>query len=468
MKKIFSLFTVAFISMFALVLGVNAEEVANATELSGCISGTDTVCKLTDNISSDVVIPSGRTVTLDLNGKELSNATTKDTIYVEKGATLTITGNGTVVVKNATNYATLFNNGTVIIENGSFKRDTAENNNKWYVILNHGIMTINDATVTIENENEIIQSAGGHPSLIDNGYSSFSSSDERKGFVSSKNIEEPTLTINGGTFIGGLNTIKNDDNGILEINDGLFKNTVQVSLLNWNEAEINGGTFETPTGNDKTNIAVKNSANSINKGILVINGGTFNAENTLEGSVVTPIEINGGTFNYTKNFINQDPTRTSDNLEEAATAPVITSGKFASDVTKYLDTNIDKVEVDGVYYVGESYKVTLDKIENGKVTVSTEEAVAGQPVKLTVEANKGYKLAKAVYVGADDKEVEIKDGIFTMPDEDVTVKVTFEKEAAAKGDVIPPKTGDNTGLFMILGVIGLMGAAVTAKKLRNN
>ena len=38
MKKIFSLFTVAFISMFALVLGVNAKEVADATELSEVVS----------------------------------------------------------------------------------------------------------------------------------------------------------------------------------------------------------------------------------------------------------------------------------------------------------------------------------------------------------------------------------------------------------------------------------------------
>ena len=55
-----------------------------------------------------------------------------------------------------------------------------------------------------------------------------------------------------------------------------------------------------------------------------------------------------------------------------------------------------------------------------------------------------------------------------MPDEDVTVKVTFEKEAAAKGDVLPPKTGDSAALFMVLGIIGLIGTAVTAKKLRNN
>jgi len=462
--KNLKLFAIAFISMFALVLNVNAKEVANAADLNSCISGDDTVCKLTEDISSDVVIPAGRTVTLDLNGKELSNATTKDTIYVEKGATLTITGNGTVIVEDATNYATLFNNGTVIIENGTFKRDTAGNNNKWYMIVNHGIMTINDITVTIENEDEIIQSAGGHPSLIENGYSSFSSGNERSGYVDGTNLEEPTLTINGGTFIGGLNTVKNDDNSILEINGGLFTNTTQVSLLNWNEAEINGGTFETPTGKDKTNIAVKNSANSINKGILVINGGTFNAENTLEGSVVTPIEINGGTFNYTKSLINQDATRTNDNLEKEGTTPVITNGTFASDVTKYLADDVDTVEVDGVTYVGTSYKVTIEKATNGAVT-SVDKAVAGQPVKLTVKADEGYELVSIKVVDKDGKEVKVTDNTFEMPESDVTVTAIFE--AVAKGTK-NPDTGDNTAIYMVLAIIGLMGAIVTTKKLRNN
>ena len=33
------------------------------------------------------------------------------------------------------------------------------------------------------------------------------------------------MTINGGTFSGGINTIKNDDYGNLTINDGDFDNT---------------------------------------------------------------------------------------------------------------------------------------------------------------------------------------------------------------------------------------------------
>ena len=53
------------------------------------------------------------------------------------------------------------------------------------------------------------------------------------------------MTINGGTFSGGINTIKNDDYGNLTINDGDFDNTSQYVIMNWSKATINNGTFKT-------------------------------------------------------------------------------------------------------------------------------------------------------------------------------------------------------------------------------
>ena len=41
-----------------------------------------------------------------------------------------------------------------------------------------------------------------------------------------------------------MNTIKNDDRGILEIHGGTFTNVSQAVLMNWNEAAITGGSFE--------------------------------------------------------------------------------------------------------------------------------------------------------------------------------------------------------------------------------
>ena len=51
------------------------------------------------------------------------------------------------------------------------------------------------------------------------------------------------MVIEGGTFIGGLNTIKNDDRGELEINGGIFMNYAQAMVQNHNVAKITEGTF---------------------------------------------------------------------------------------------------------------------------------------------------------------------------------------------------------------------------------
>jgi len=457
MKKVFKLFTMAFISMFALVLGVNAKDVADATELNDCLA-TESVCTLTADINADAVVPADKTVTLDLNGNDLT-AVNGDAIYVTKGATLTIKGEGNVIATK-TDYAAVFNDGTMTIDGGTFKRDVAGNTNKWYVILNHGVMTINDATVTIDNEDQI--TSGSHPSLVDNGYSNFASSNPRQGYVAGTNHENPSLTVNGGTFTGGLNTIKNDDNSVLEINGGTFKNTVQVSLMNWNMATINGGTFETPTGNDKTNIFVGNSGtDSVNKGILVINGGTFNAENIVEGSVVTPIEINGGEFNYTVSFVNNSTERQSknDNLVTDGNIEVI-GGTFADDTVK-PEEGYTKYEVaEGEYVVAKT--ITFD--------TKTEDVSIMNHKTLTLKLDE-LIIKYGEFKVADEKIAKVENGVITaLKEGKTTITVKFDgKEKTYNLTVVKnPETGDSAMIFMVLGLIGLVGAAVTTNKLRHN
>ena len=87
--------------------------------------------------------------------------------------------------------------------------------------------------------------------------------------------ENSVLTINGGTFSGGLNTIKNDDYGELVINDGTFTSMSQAAFLNWNVATVNGGTFDAAGA---SNGVILNGYidGTMDQGKLTINGGTFN------------------------------------------------------------------------------------------------------------------------------------------------------------------------------------------------
>ena len=126
---------------------------------------------------------------------------------------------------------------------------------------------------------------------------------DRYNGADNKSGADSVLTIEGGTFTGGLNTIKNDDYGKLIINDGNFTNVAQAALLNWNDAEISGGTFEA----DETSPCVVLNGyinDTMDAGKLTISGGTFtggegtDAINTMGGSENSgDMIISGGEFN---------------------------------------------------------------------------------------------------------------------------------------------------------------------------
>lgn len=221
------------------------------TAIAAATAGETTTVELLANTTEDITIPRGKKVILNLNGKTLTNSSS-DTITVANGAELTIEGAGTV--DNVTHgKAAIFNNGIAVLNGGTYDRSaeagtsTSESGkNSYYTIVNHGTMTINEAAK--------VQTAGGntekgkYSSLVENGYYNYSSKEPGSGYVEGTNQEKPTLTINGGTFLGGLNTIKNDDGGMITIEDGNFSNFYQALVQNHNIATIEGGTFTAAEG----------------------------------------------------------------------------------------------------------------------------------------------------------------------------------------------------------------------------
>ena len=253
------------VALLFSIFTVSSKAASKMTEAS------NGVVKLTEDVTLDAgyVVPAGTTLKIDLNGFTIKTTTglKADVITVEKGATLTITGNGTITNSyTADNYAAVFNNGNTTIDGATLELDTTVNKNTYYVVVNHGIM---------QTKNTNMSSNDFGSSLFENGYKNYTST-AREGYVEGVNEANPKLTIYSGMYDGGYNTIKNDDGGELVIENGTFKNTKQVSLMNWNIATINGGTFLTPTGDDKTNIFIGNyGKDSVDKGILTINDGTF-------------------------------------------------------------------------------------------------------------------------------------------------------------------------------------------------
>ena len=185
---------------------------------------------------------------------------TSDTITVALGAKLTITGTGTV--DNVTHgKAALINNGTATLDGGTYMRSQEDDGNSkdspgknsYYTIVNASgaAMTIN-AGVSVTNK-------GNFSSMIRNGGTGDAIA---------------TMTINGGTFNGGINSVKNDSTGVLTINDGNFSNTSQYVIMNWHQATINNGTFQA-NGTAEAVLFTSKYEGATADGKLTVNNGTF-------------------------------------------------------------------------------------------------------------------------------------------------------------------------------------------------
>lgn len=250
-------------------------------------AGSNDVVTLLCDTTESVEIGADKDITLDLNGKKLTN--------VEKQHTITNNGKLTVTDSSASKSgavdnvshgkAALFNaeGSTAELNGGKFLRSEetgtdpkTNGGNSYYTIQNLGNMVINSG-VTVEN-------SGKYSSMITNGYYDISKIKDPKAAI---------LTINGGNFRGGLWAVKNDDMAVMKINDGYFESHGLGSFLNNNVVEINGGTFV--TDDDKLVLRNVYYNNTYNLGTAKIRNGNFTGKFENANSQGN-ISISGGTF----------------------------------------------------------------------------------------------------------------------------------------------------------------------------
>ena len=348
--------------------GANYNTLANA--ISSAASG-DTVTLLKDT-KEDITIPSGKTITLDLNGKTLTNV---DDHTILNNGKLTITGTGTVDNISHAKGA-LYNKGTVVINGGTFDRSKENGktsndsgSNSWYTIKNVGSMTIHDgATVQTAGNNAAL---GKFSSLVSNGY--FNVND----YNTNKGLDQPILTIDGGTFRGGLNTIKNDDRAKLTINGGTFSNYYQAVVQNHNIAEITGGTFTAASDANAKTYGIYNCGcgAEIDLGTLTVSGGTFTGATYAVAEVSSlnaAVNISGGQFAGTKAAIIKSSTSNA--------TIAISGGYFTSDPTAYLAAGKGLVTSDQnafAYKVGDKATNVETAVTAGEAAVTIPEGVTG-------------------------------------------------------------------------------------------
>lgn len=299
------------------------------------IDGTQVTISLTGNTTESITILSGKNIVLDLGIYTLTNTPGHHTISVQEGATLIIEGTGTI---DNTSHAraSIYNGyddgpgGSVTINGGTITRSqengssSSNGGNSYYNILNSGVMIINDGASVIQD--------GHYSSMICNS-----------GSGTITDFERAYLTINGGYFSGGLNTIKNDGACELIIYDGTFENNSQASVLSYEPTTIYGGTF---TVTDDAVAVILNGCDDspVSRGTLTIYGGTFNGPVGIqemnpagyEGQYnMGTIEVSGGIFNITGSVFNV--------INDPSPSITVYGGTYSSDVRGYVADGYQQV-----------------------------------------------------------------------------------------------------------------------------
>lgn len=99
----------------------------------------------------------------------------------------------------------------------------------------------------------------------------------------------------------------------------------------------------------------------------------------------------------------------------------VVKGKIEIKDNKFVMPSED-VEVKAIF--AKEHKVVVLTDKNGTASASATDAIAGTEITLTAKGKPGYRLKEWQVIKGS---VEIKDGKFVMPDEDVTVKAIFEE-----------------------------------------
>ncbi len=321
---------------------------------------------LLDNIDGNFEISDIKKITLDLNG------------YTING------GKGTAKAA-ITNYGTLTITDSSAAKTGTIKRDDSgiEGETSYYVIENHGTMTIEKAIV-INNSGYKKQNPSGSmvgSSLILNG--------------GVDNISK--LTIKGGEFTQmNFIAIKNDANGELHVEGGTITSN-HSAVQNWFNATITGGKI---TGQIWTDAYIAGES----VGNTVLDGDVqFTGEIVMDvyGSIKPELTINGGNLSVTN-------WRITTACAESGGKPAVKGGtfKYAVPAEYCADRFIPTQNADGTYGV----KACVAKVGSTKYETLAEAiaaAKAGETVKLLadVEQNSEVSINKNITLDLNGKKI---------------------------------------------------------------
>ena len=265
-------FLCVMLTVFGLSMSVSTAKIAKADDTTVVAKiGETKYAKLSDAVTAAA---EGDTVTL------LADAT--EDVVVDKNITLDLGGKTLTGTNSGKATLSIQNGATTTVKNGSIV-----GSNSYYTIE---IIKGSNATATFESLNATAGNTGS--SMIDNW---------------------GTLTINSGTYTGGLNVVKSEENSTLVINDGKFtledcpSSGYTAVILVYGDTTINGGEFIQNANRKWANpqVVMTGVVEGAKAPITRVTGGTFtnNSGKTNDifhgyGEATSDnFEVSGGTFN---------------------------------------------------------------------------------------------------------------------------------------------------------------------------
>ncbi len=456
------------ISFLILLTAILFPSVISAQELT-----SDTV--LSANVNDGIIVKSGNTVTLDLAGHSITNADGKDTIVVEDGATLFIKGEG-VVTNTSHKKAVISNNGILSVNGGTYKR-TDSKTNSYYVILNHGNMAINDGLFEMEN---------GYSSLIDNGWYSPEQNTSKK---------MSYLTINGGTFnmSGNDKYIKNDDYGVMTINDGEFNMIdpasaciANMGFYSGNELlTINGGTYNYTGSNYAIWDYNWNVYGYTDNSKTVVNGGNYKFSN--ENAKVANVAYTDTTKKDYKviNKNNEYVVASDDEITEVIDTKKVSLDSISEKDAKLIENTVSsKYNVIGYYDINvyktlkEDNSILLDKVSETSKKAKITLEIPSDLENVLEGYTRTYYVIRVHNGVSDILDVTLNDdGTVSFESDKFSTYTLVYKDVKSNNNsavnntnvVANPKTADsNILLISVIGLVSALGALISGLYLKLN
>ena len=278
-----------------------------------------------------LVVPSGKTVILNLNGRDINRNVGSTAIpdgyviKVESGGSLTISGTGTIRGgNNSGNGGCILNEGTLELQSGNISSNSAVNGG--------GIYNTSALTISGGNVQSNTASTGHGGGIYNTGALTISGGNVQSNTASAGNgggiyNDGADLTVSGGNISSNTaNTgggIYNNTGKSMTINGGTIQNNITSTdgygggIYNYGTLTISGGSI-TGNGYSSNTVYVAKGGGIYNCGTLNISGGTIQTNKaTASGGGI----YQGGTIN-----MSGSPNVTNNTVSNAANNVYLPSG----------------------------------------------------------------------------------------------------------------------------------------------